>query len=288
MKKLVCVASATFLLCMASACNNNGSNKGGGSSVDCVMVEDEDSSVLTFGTVKKDASVKVGKYGSTSVSLNCVYPIKGEKVLKDSINAFLEQLLVYEEGEKALAVKGDGIKAMLLNFVPELLESNKKDVEEEIKSMVEYAESDEELDKVGYEDGLEVTVGYEDDKYVTLYVSNYTYRNSVHGLTTSYGVTFSKKDGHICGNELLKNYSKAQLQPLMLEGLREYFAFGEGKVSVAELAEDVDIDSKDLRGNIPMPSTEAYLMKDGIHLIYQQYEIAAYAAGMPEIVVPVK
>lgn len=288
MKKLIYVASATFMLCMASACNNIGSNRASSEGVaDSVSVEEEDDTVLAFSTVEKDESVDVDK-GHATVHLKCAYAVKGKKVLKDSINAFLEQLLIYDEGEKALCVEGGDIRKKLLNFVDSLIASNEKDLKGEIEAMIEFAEPGEDLDMVNYEDELDVNVAYENSDYVTLFVSNYMYRNGAHGMSTTYGVTFSKEDGHICGNELLKNYSKAELQSLMLKGLQEHFGEGDDGASVAELAEFTFIETKDLKGNIPMPSMAAFLLKDGVHLIYQQYEIAPYAAGKPEIVVPLK
>ena len=37
---------------------------------------------------------------------------------------------------------------------------------------------------------------------------------------------------------------------------------------------------------LPMPVTPPLFGKDGIIVTYQQYEIAAYAAGMPSFVIP--
>lgn len=38
--------------------------------------------------------------------------------------------------------------------------------------------------------------------------------------------------------------------------------------------------------NIPLPANEPALTKDGITLIYGQYEIALYLAGMPTVTIP--
>lgn len=37
---------------------------------------------------------------------------------------------------------------------------------------------------------------------------------------------------------------------------------------------------------LPLPSSSPYFLADGVHFVYQQYEIAPYAAGMPGCVVP--
>ena len=39
-------------------------------------------------------------------------------------------------------------------------------------------------------------------------------------------------------------------------------------------------------GIIPLPSSSPYLAKDGVHFIYQQYEIGPYAMGLVSFTVP--
>ena len=37
---------------------------------------------------------------------------------------------------------------------------------------------------------------------------------------------------------------------------------------------------------VPLPKTPPYLMENGVVVIYQQYEIAAYALGLPCVSLP--
>ena len=38
--------------------------------------------------------------------------------------------------------------------------------------------------------------------------------------------------------------------------------------------------------NLPLPETEPWLTKEGLQLVYQQYEIGPYAVGMPTVQIP--
>ena len=79
------------------------------------------------------------------------------------------------------------------------------------------------------------------------------------------------------------------LQPILREGVKSYF------VDVAkndgESVSDTDI--KDFmdglfieNGIIPLPAAAPYLSPDGVVFVYGQYEIGAYAIGMPTFTVP--
>ena len=67
--------------------------------------------------------------------------------------------------------------------------------------------------------------------------------------------------------------------PLIREGLmRQYF-----DVQTAQEFKDALLIDPD---TLPLPVTPPYFMPDGLHVVYQQYEIACYAAGLPGCVLP--
>jgi len=66
----------------------------------------------------------------------------------------------------------------------------------------------------------------------------------------------------------------------MTDGLKKYFEVGTDE----ELSEHLLIDLK--TGLLPPPETNPVFGKDGVTFTYQQYEIAAYAYGMPSVTVP--
>ena len=54
------------------------------------------------------------------------------------------------------------------------------------------------------------------------------------------------------------------------------------KVSEKDLNDHLFVDN----GVIPIPAHAPYLAADGVHFIYQQYEIGPYAIGMVSFTVP--
>ena len=71
---------------------------------------------------------------------------------------------------------------------------------------------------------------------------------------------------------------------MIKEGLRQYFQSYGADVSTDEqlkefLYTDADID------NLQLPAWAPYLTEEGMLFSYQQYEIAAYAAGIPAFVI---
>ena len=124
----------------------------------------------------------------------------------------------------------------------------------------------------------EITRGYETSKVVTFNFSSYEYGGGAHGGSVGSGMTFRKTDGRRIGWEL---FSTVKMQSILRNGLKEYF----------EVKTDEELENcLSLEGiyNIPLPVTPPLFTEKGIVVIYQQYEIAAYAAGMPSFTIPYK
>lgn len=126
----------------------------------------------------------------------------------------------------------------------------------------------------GYEFSLKKTE--ETDKYVVFDSQNYIYRGGAHGGIIGAGpMTFSKKDGARVTDFFLPD-SLQDLQPALTKALSEYFR---------EPFKDTGLDFLDYiylkDGLIPLPEWAPYPAEDGLHLVYQQYEIGAYVLGMP-------
>ena len=131
---------------------------------------------------------------------------------------------------------------------------------------------------------LEETISFErifeNDSLVTFAVGIYEFWDGAHGGYYYEGRTFNKNTGHVYNLDLLSKYDKKTLNNYMLKGLSEYFECPADEVSSWADISDVD--------NIPLPSASLYVTEKGINFIYQQYEIACYAAGMPSFVIPLK
>ena len=120
------------------------------------------------------------------------------------------------------------------------------------------------------------------DRYVVFQSMDYIYMGGAHGGVTGRGcLTFSKQDGTPV-SDFVDASRAAEMQPLMAEGLLRYYAECGLDTTWDELKESLFIDD----GFLPLPSWPLYPSGDGLNFIYQQYEIASYADGMPSFTVP--
>ena len=126
-----------------------------------------------------------------------------------------------------------------------------------------------------------VRKAYETESYITYTTEDYEYLGGAHGSTTLSGTTFRKTDGRRLGYEMLRNTESDAFHALLRDGVKEYF----GKQGMNGDLKDVlmGVDNVDY---MPLPVTVPCLTDKGMMFVYQQYEIAPYAAGMPSFVIP--
>lgn len=130
------------------------------------------------------------------------------------------------------------------------------------------------------EHNIDCKLLFENDSLITFGVGVYVFMDGAHGGYHYEGRTFNKNTGHVYNFDLLSKYDKKTLNNYMLKGLSEYFECPADELSSCADISDID--------NIPLPSASLYVTEKGINFIYQQYEIACYAAGMPSFVIPLK
>ena len=118
--------------------------------------------------------------------------------------------------------------------------------------------------------------------YVVFQSQNYIYQGGAHGGITGDGyLTFNRKTGRYI-EATVDPACTAAIQPLLVKGLLGYYSeFGE-KMAEEEMRERLQIEG-DL---IPLPAWTPYPTAEGLCFVYQQYEIASYADGMPSFIVP--
>ena len=115
--------------------------------------------------------------------------------------------------------------------------------------------------------------------YATFGANTYAYLAGAHGSTFFTGQTFGLDGREFDWNNTIAEGTKGRLMPLIREGLmRQYF-----DVETAQEFKDALLIDPD---TLPLPVTPPYFMPDGFHVVYQQYEIACYAAGLPGCVLP--
>lgn len=118
--------------------------------------------------------------------------------------------------------------------------------------------------------------------YVVFLSQDVFYMGGAHGGINGDGsLTFSKADGSFV-DRMIEPSSVADIQPLLVEGLLSYFSTDDVKLTKEQLMEQLDIEG----GQIPLPAYQPYPTEEGLVFVYQQYEIASYAAGMPSFVLP--
>ncbi len=121
---------------------------------------------------------------------------------------------------------------------------------------------------------------FESDKVVTYRLTITLDLGGAHPTTREIGATFNKDDGKQLTWDIVRSDSQSQLRDFLRGMLRDYF----NAKSDSELMESLQ--GLDNVANLPLPATPPYMTNEGFTFIYQQYEIAAYAAGMPSGVIP--
>jgi len=126
----------------------------------------------------------------------------------------------------------------------------------------------------GWEYDFKLKKVYETDRIAVFDSIEYIYLGGAHGGIGGDGAITFDKEGGMRIRDFFVPGAAAQMQDLLRRGLEEYFAEG---------GDDVDLDEfLFLEGDrIPLPHWAPMPMETGLVLTYQQYEIAAYAAGMP-------
>lgn len=127
---------------------------------------------------------------------------------------------------------------------------------------------------------------YDSPQFVSFEMEGYDmYVGAAHGTPVMLGATFRKSDGKLFGwNAFKRGTVEDGVQPFLKEGLMKYF----DAVSETDLADNLAVMDPYSIDYLPMPDAQPWLTKEGVHMQYQAYEIACYAAGMPGVIVPLK
>lgn len=121
---------------------------------------------------------------------------------------------------------------------------------------------------------------YESDKVVTYALTVYLDFGGAHPLTRETGATFSKEDGKHMTWDIVRSDRRAELNDVLKDMLKTYFDAGSDR-ELMDVLQGVKSVSE-----LPLPSTPPYMTETGYVVIYQQYEIAPYAMGMPGDTIP--
>ena len=211
-------------------------------------------------------------------SIHIDFPVvKDNEVLSVALNEWIDEQLggTYGDAEN-LDYKGilTNTTAFLDHYIKQIVEENHKRYDEIIKDFPRYNEiSDIHYDKHTIEK-LD-----EGKKWVTFTKQRDIFQGGAHGVAPYFGQTFRKSDGRRIGWEIFRQTDSEEFQKILKEGLTDYFEIG----STAELG---DILAGEMGTEyISLPQCPPLFTAEGITFVYNQYEIAAYAYGLPTFTV---
>ena len=217
---------------------------------------------------------------STATSaLNVAFPVANKKYaqLAAAINEWISEQLGGTYGD---SVEGDYTKLLsdTAAMVDHYYAAIKKLNDDNWKEMAENMQP-EDLQGMQLFDSIAITKTAEGKDWVTFQFVNDVFQGGAHGSHLVFGQTFRKSDGRRIGWDIIRQLPEGNLQELMRKGLVSYFAADNEEGFKEEDLESVLDESA--RYYIPMPQCPPLFTSEGILFLYNQYEIAAYAMGLP-------
>ena len=222
------------------------------------------------------------------------YPQKSDStVLADSLRAWIADKVathyapVFGDSDAVITYTGDLRDAdTLIQTVGKIGVTYMKD---------ELKEADGEGFETQYNNDFSVEYLCQTARYITFETKYEIFTGGAHGLWIYSGHTFRKSDGAEMGWRLLDMTKKQQIIDLFREGIREYLSEGADGEQLTDSAlyanlmlwDDPDTPENELEYGLPLPGTPPWLTDEGLAFIYQQYEITAYALGLPCATIPI-
>ena len=236
------------------------------------------------------------------LSIKAELPVPGQGAVSERIRMALVEVMdeqlshlgTYEENRLFPAFDGraDDTDALMEYYRSKALEAIGKQAQEDYDERVASIEENDGLtdeeraeilsDMPGWEYDFSLLKNRETDRYVVFLSEDYVYLGGAHGgIIGRGGLTFDKKEGLLV-ERFLDPACLDAIQPLLRKGLTDYFKDGDMEITPEELDNVLFLES----GTIPFPAWTPFPGENGLVFTYQQYEIAAYAAGMPNFTIP--
>lgn len=128
---------------------------------------------------------------------------------------------------------------------------------------------------------LQIKKNYETMQLVSYTSEVYEYAGGAHGSESLIGAMFRKSDGRRFGWDIFTEQGKEKLRQIISDELKNKYFKAKSDEDFYEMLFNVNAQSE-----FPLPQTNPIFKRNGILFIYQQYEIAPYAAGMPQCEIP--
>ena len=224
---------------------------------------------LTYKQVEQSKKDKSGEY-----KIIVDFPTSGNPILVNAIREYIsESLGISYAGELENNMQGsyDGDLSNGQKMIDYYFDLKYKEFKKAHDLMAENMTGDVPT----FASETEIHFLYETDKFVTYEMKKYEDMGGAHGGTFISGMTFRKSDGRRVDWEL---FTKS-MQDVIKKGLKKYFEVNTDE----ELENSLSLENTYM---LPLPATPPVFTKEGVMFTYQQYEIAAYAAGLPSFIVP--
>lgn len=224
---------------------------------------------LTYKQVEQSKKDKSGEY-----KIIVDFPTSGNPILVNAIREYIsESLGISYAGELENNMQGsyDGDLSNGQKMIDYYFDLKYKEFKKAHDLMAENMTGDVPT----FASETEIHFLYETDKFVTYEMKKYEDMGGAHGGTFISGMTFRKSDGRRIEWDL---FTKS-MQDVIKKGLKKYFEVNTDE----ELENSLSLENTYL---LPLPATPPVFTKEGVMFTYQQYEIAAYAAGLPSFIVP--
>lgn len=278
------IFSTLFIIgtCLLMGCKSNSTQQVSATQADSIPAIGE-----TIGNLTVDSLTNEEKQDSNISCRIVVDEPSGQDSLAMAVRKYLcKELgnhylpLINDEGNAKKYPKYSASTERGQDVVDFYGKGNFKYLLEQYKDMKSNIEDNDFNPQLSYEVKIKKTD--ENDQYVTFQTTTYAYLAGAHGSAVDYSVNINK-DSKKPVTAVVNKEKLKEIQPILRQGALDYLnADAEEKIHDENLNDYLFID----KGIIPLPTHTPYLTKDGVHFIYQQYEIGPYAMGMVEFTVP--
>lgn len=261
------IAMAMSIAAVLTACNKTGQQQDAAAATD---------SLLTSSIVRH----VVDSSGTYTLAIALPERVKGQEQLAGAVSEWVNEILGGTYGESCQNYD-EYLKALTdtAALIDHFFKNTVKKGNDEFADMKNYNPDATEWE-ISFCDSIEITKCNEGAHWVTFDYTRDLYIGGAHGTFTILGQTFRIPDGRRIGWDIIKNPNDEEFLKLLKEGMMEYF----GAKSEQELGDYLMGEGTPYY--IPLPRCQPLFSKEGICFVYNQYEIAAYAAGLPTFTIP--
>lgn len=264
--QLTCVASLAITIC---ACNGSkATNDEKSCSKDSLTATDMSAQYVIERVSAADSADIAGGYAKASCSLSYLKNAGSDSKLVDNVNSWIRDMLGVKDTAVAMGTQ------LADRVVSDRMSESRSDLTEFAKDAA----------REGYEFAMQYEFDYDvkpiatTQKYITFLFTSYVYTGGAHGGAAAIGQTFNSSNGYRLDRDMFRPSTEEAVLQLVKEAIaQQYF-----DVPVSQLSDQLLLNDS----TFPMPVNPPYFTEKGVNFQYQQYEIAPYAAGMPECVIP--